>query len=226
MTRPWNRRKRTSSRAESYEHRPLRVVRGRWEGGRGFSGIRRRRPGQDGLVQEALAADDADALGIHHLAGGKEVHGRQLNAIAAVESDLAVIDPFRFREGLVPFLGEGKMTHIFRILFAAKQHQGCYGNNHKMLDIHIHKLCQCISRKSFGESITDFCPISTKIAEICIDSSKKTPFLRNDEFPRNLTYGAGLALDGAGPRLLGAGLILMPMPAPRIPILWPPLAPV
>ena len=55
-----------------------------------------------------------------HGKGGKpafcvlgDIHiGRQLNAIAVVEGDLAVVDKFRFGKCLVPFLGKIQGTHI------------------------------------------------------------------------------------------------------------------
>ena len=45
--------------------------------------------------------------------GSRHIHiGRQLNAVAVVESDLAVVHQFRFRKGLVPFLREIQCAHI------------------------------------------------------------------------------------------------------------------
>ena len=63
----------------------------------------------------------------------RHIHvGRQLDAIAVVESDFAVIDQLGLREGLVPFLGKGKCAHIlFGIRFTGNQQQGCQGKTEK-----------------------------------------------------------------------------------------------
>ena len=55
--------------------------------------------------------------------------GGQFNAETIVESDFAVIDQFRLRESLVPFLGEIQGIHIL-VLVAAEQQQSCKGYNY------------------------------------------------------------------------------------------------
>ena len=71
--------------------------------------------------------------------GARHIHiRRQLNSIAVMESDLAVVHKFRFREGLVPFPGKIQSTHIlFCVCFAGKQRQSRYGNCNEIFDGHI-----------------------------------------------------------------------------------------
>ena len=56
---------------------------------------------------------------------------RQFNSVTVVESNLAVIHHFRFRESLVPLLSKIKSIHIVVfICFAGRENHRCNANCH------------------------------------------------------------------------------------------------
>ena len=88
--------------------------------------------------------------------GSGNIHiGRQFYAVAVVESDFAVVDKFRLRKSLVPFLGEFKSIHIL-VLAATEQQHGCANYGYALF--HIAKVRRTM--QVFVLILADFIPIS------------------------------------------------------------------